>query len=239
MRLMATIGILAASATYGAAQVGFPYSTSFEEFAPGNVGGQQGWSTSSSATYQVINTATSGGFARTGVQSVRWSGTSGTWAWAEFSPLAQGTVNTSVYLYMAEGIETRRFGLQAWGVNLGYNPAITVRPDGQIFAQTASTTQAFTGFTVSNPLNRWMEIALNVDTVSGSVTGVVDGIVINMLGLTGAGVREIRDVDLYATGSGAATAYFDDYSAVPEPGTMLALAAGAGFLAARRRRKAS
>jgi hypothetical protein len=235
-RFFISCSLLAASAVFATAQTSFPYSTSFENFNVGGIAGQNGWSASSSATYQVVNTSDMVSVARTGNQSVRWSGTAGTWAWIEYDPVAMGAVQTSVWVHIASGDSTRRFGMQAWGTNLGYNPAITVRPDGQIWAQTTTATQVFTGSTLANPLGRWIELMLNVDTVTGAVSASADGQGFVLPNLTGSGTRSILDVDLYATGTGGATAYFDDYAAVPEPATMLALAAGAGALVARRRR---
>ncbi|MEZ5162547.1 MAG: PEP-CTERM sorting domain-containing protein [Fimbriimonadaceae bacterium] len=218
-----------------------PYSTSFEgsAFTPGLLNGQDSWQTSDSS-YSVTNS-----FARTGSQSVQWTGNSTNFPWAfrSFGNVADAVAD--VWVFVPQNTDSGfYFGLEAFLDPLAAEFSIlTVNKDGEVrgtFGSAGSTDLTVLG-NVGSVADSWINIKLSVDT-AGTTWGTVNGTQFLLPTLTASTFIEDIDLASYAWSSPtgvAGTAFFDDFSAapVPEPFTLSAMALGLVAVASKRRKK--
>ncbi|MCB0826980.1 MAG: PEP-CTERM sorting domain-containing protein [Armatimonadetes bacterium] len=218
-----------------------PYSTSFEgpTFNPGLLNGQDSWQTSDSS-YGV-----SSFIARTGSQSVEWSGTDSNFPWAfrSFGNVANAVAD--VWVFVPGNTHSGfYFGLEAFLDPLAAEFSIlTVNKDGEVrgtFGSAGSTDLTVLG-NVGSVADSWINIKLSVDT-AGSTWGTVNGTHFLLPTLTASTFIEDIDLASYAWSSPSGVtgrAFFDDFSAapVPEPFTLGAMALGLAAVASKRRKK--
>jgi len=231
MRLFLVAGIVFSTGVANS----FPIVTSFEppKWVPGPAN-QNGWSDSSGGKgYTVDNT-----FARTGTQSIKWDGVAGG---IHLFPPAFGvsgitvTSNVSVYIE-SEGTSWHRHGLGAYARGGGFFGWIGFQPNGEVWTDSQQTGWHYTGIIIDNPMGRWTEVSLIIDVnKGGSITGSVDGIPVNIGKVLGANpILDHIAIQSNCIGNGG-TVFFDDYIAVPEPFSALAIGTGLALMAVRRR----
>lgn len=241
--LFASMAALAFSAV---ASAQLQYGTGFEAadgfVAGGDLNGQNGWA--GNVNYDVVND-----FARTGSQSVRWTGTGGTYAWVDLANPYDGAqaLRSSVWVFIdaATANDERVFGLRLWGNDAGAvyggSAGVTVDSGGSIrvgdtYAEMYDDSNI--AGNVANATGRWMEIMVLYTPGANTATVGVDG---QEFAIDVATARtSILDVDLFCDWrdvNANTTGWFDDYSveAVPEPATLLALSAGVALMARKRR----
>ena len=82
--------------------------------------------------------------------------------------------------------------------------------------------------------DRWVEIVIDFDLTNDTQTTFYDGQELSSGTMTRSSgdPLEIANIDLFSTG---ATAYYDDFSIVPEPASGLLMLLGAGAILRRRR----
>ena len=209
--------------------------TSFElpEWTTGSAM-QNGWSDQGWGAYTITDT-----FARTGTQSVRWPG-DGIWLFTPEMSFSGQRATSKVWLYIDFGneLEDDMHGISAHSPGLEiFFGWIGLRANGQVWTDSHQTGWHYSGITISNQLDRWIEVTLEVDVVEGGeITGLVDGISTNI----GFYPFKNPELDHFAITSNAAgnggLAYFDDFSAVPEPSTLIGIGVGLAWVASLRRR---
>lgn len=218
------------------------FNTSFESgegFAPGGLDTQNDWI--SGPNYQVVS-----GVARTGSQSVRWSGTGGGHAWPDIPGGYSGAnpLRSSVWIMMpSAGSDPERvFGLRYWSASAGF-AGVTLGSDGTVRAGTTySSLWGSSGIqtVISNPTDRWIEVGISYTPNDSSATVMADGQFFSFA-VTPQG--SVLDVDFFSDWDAVnvnTTGYWDDYfvttDAVPEPATLAALGIGLAAVIRRRRR---
>lgn len=237
--LLAVLAVAGPATAIDLARSGFETS---EGFAPGPLDLQNGWNAATG--YNVVNN-----FARTGTQSVQWSGTDGTWAWTDVLPPYTGgqavTGETWVYI-VPQTSDERVFGIGLWGYETGTTGyqmigGASLNSSGQVRAGgdwgTLYDDSSIVG-SVGNPVGRWIQLMIHYTPGASNANVMVDG---QMFNITVAPTLGIADLDLYAdwrNSNDPGTGYYDDYSltAVPEPATMAAVGMGLALIARRRRR---
>lgn len=232
----------------GSALAQFPYATSFESpsfTAATALAGQAGWDTGGNR-WTVSNDR-----ARTGSQAVKWTtegGGSGTEAFFDISGSAVTQIIASTYIYIdGAGGTNYRYGMRAY-FDDSFSASrpwadVVVRKDGEVLATqgvATNSTVASVG-NIGSVADSWVKMTLTVDLVNNTTSAKVGSLDVMMPGVLSS--NTITDIDLFATPfnpepNSFGRAYFDDYSieAVPEPVTLIALAAGAAVVARRRRK---
>lgn len=229
------------------------YSTSFENSEPEAwVGGQTliskpGWFSTTAGTNNVVNTF----MPHTGIQSSTMISSSvaatGRWTWKDVNAawLARPSSEKAVlscawFKFDASNTTDHQYGLDAY--------TFEVQQLGQIVISGGTNTVwvngADTGFGVVK--TDWNLLAILTDFTSNNAHFYANNVYLGFASM-GANTGNFGDCDLYnqsVTGVASTvnrSVYVDDYkvvTAVPEPGSMIALGAGALALVARRRRKA-
>lgn len=244
MRVLFGLALVAAFASVASAQV--LYSTSFEQgqgFNPGALSGQNGWSGVSA--YTVANDK-----AHSGSQSVKWSGTGGTYAWVDLATPygGPGPLKTTTWIYIdpATANLERTFGLRIWGTSAsasyGGSAGITLASDGTIRAGDTYASlwdDSMIRGNVAGATGRWIEFALSYVPGASSATASVDGQSFTVAIATPR--VTVDDIDLFSDWRNVnanTTAWYDDYKVevVPEPISLVSLGLSAAFLARRRRK---
>jgi hypothetical protein len=248
------------AAVAGSSSATVIYSTSFENFANGNLPGQNGWATAgASALFQVANTA---GLAATGSKYVTFntSGinsatTASRWSWidtpvaglgASANPIIRASANVAIVNQSTTRTSTAGLDLydNTGSFRIG---AIRIRDDGGVdFLNGKAVTEvASLGAGTLSTATYW-NLRIDANFSNNTLRYYINGTEITGFGAgfaTFTGSTGFGDADLYVTrtnpagSSGGDTAFFDDLliENVPTPGS-LSLLALAGIAAGRRRR---
>jgi hypothetical protein len=237
------------------------YSTSFENFALGNVASAVGWgSLGTASTHQVVTSPQMLGAetvtAATGSQFVRGSsvvfnnhfvGRDDVPALWAGRPLGDAALLASLKVYRPSavtGTSAARHGLFVYDQDGNVAAAIYYRPsDGRVtFRRPTSQGGEISGTEIVPPSD-WTELAVAIDFSAKTSSFLVDGVTV-FSSVINTGSTSPGFVDIYTAiteNPGSSTFFADDYSiqslsVIPEPTGLLMSAAG-GLLLCRRRRK--
>ncbi len=202
----------------------------FEAYPDGPLfdGGWDGWDASPAARGEVTSA-----FAHSGEKSILITGgadavhpfagefTSGLWTMTAWMLLFKNDHTTDTFFIVNN--EYNHGGPYTWTIEMQFD---------------VTTGMVLDDFRPKNPVaiayDRWAEIRIEFDLDNDTQTTFYDGQLLS----TGTMTRmpgdplEIANIDLFSTG---ATAYYDDFSIVPEPASGLLMLLGAGAILRRRR----
>lgn len=260
MKFVSAALVAAAAASGASAQV--VYSTSFENFANGNLPGQLGWATTAAGASNLFQVGSTAGLAATGSKYVRFdsvninsAAVASRWSWSDqpvtgLAGSANPIIRASINVAMVNSSTTRSTtaGLDLYDNTGAFRiGAIRIRDNGSVdFLNGQTTTLVASTAAGVVPLSTYINLAIEADFNTNTlkyfinnteVTGFSAGFA-TFTGSTGFG-----DADLYVTrdnpasSAGGDTALFDDLliTRVPTPGS-IALLGMAGVFAGRRRR---
>lgn len=213
-----------------------PFITSFESNTLGPLDEQASGFGSSNWIADPSMTVTNAR-AKSGTQSVVWNGGQNALNWFPFPTPVNGTFSASVSVFVESGSNDRLYGLQIWN-EFTLSSTVAISPNGDVRAtgNGAPWTVNPVG-NIGSAVGRWVDISILYTTGASSASVNVGG---QNFSITDAiAIGQATEVGLYSDfildPNSAGVAYFDDYAVVPEPAT-LAVLAGLGLLAARRRK---
>ena len=232
-RLILGVGTLALSAV-GFSQVLF--SAGFEAgegYSLGNISGQNGWVANDATAANVINTN-----AASGSQSLQVTGNSWWWPTISYNPTTN--VNKILRVQWSMFVPSgQSAGIDIYTVDVERVGAMRVLTNGNVgfIHFVGGTTQTTVDTGVAAAANTWNTFRMDLDFTAGTWQGRLNGVQVGPTATIRTGINAvIADADIQGVSTTASV--FDDYSveAVPEPGTMIALAGGALALLRRRRK---
>ncbi len=243
------VGVLLSSLSFGQ-----QYFTGFEatESAPWTAGSTSSpWGTVSNP-FGVVTTATA--VNRTplytsteGSQALTISQNTGTVtpfliSTPQFNPgstsnvgFAKISIKWRQYIDSANTGSSRFFGFQT----RGYESRWMMNDSGVVVANNAVGPNFFTT-TLTNVVDRWVDMAIHFNAETGTLTGEVNG-ALYLLKSDVPSTARVYQFSLVSTSAsstnGTGRAYFDSVQVVPEPASMAAIAVGVLGLIARRGKK--
>lgn len=226
----------------------FAFTTSFEQpdYNPGVLDEQGPWLTTGSAWF-VGGRPPIPARARTGTQSVEWTNAFGnSSSFADYNFSSRSRIIGSVWINIFEGpissinispSTSHRFGLQLVS-NASTFPTLMFDGFGNVYGKNTDTSAINLLGNVGPVTNQWVEVVLGADGTTGAVTGSVKGQTFSLFNM-GAANDTLSAVTMYHQNLGSSqlsVAHFDDFQAVPEPSSMLALSGAIAVLYWRRKR---
>jgi hypothetical protein len=207
------------------------WSDDFESYSPGeqlyHVGGWSGWDDVQGASGNA-----SADYAHSGRLSILSTGAGD--AIHPFSgEFTSGQWTLSAWMYLESNAHT---GTTYFIVNNEYNDGGPYSWTTQLQFMTDGTVNEFyRGGSATIAYDRWAEIRIDYDLTADTQSIWYDGQLVATGNTSNGGPLEIANIDLYSAGP---SAYYDDISIVPVPGTLALLGLGGIGFAGRRRRRA-
>lgn len=229
MKKAILIGIAAMAIAPTAAMA--QWSDDFESYSNGqqlyHVGGWSGWD-----DVQGASGTASADFAHSGRLSILSTGsgdaihpfsgeyTSGMWTLTAWMYLQANAHSASTYFIVNNLYNDG--GPYAWTTEMQFKTDGTVVDD-------------YRGGSVAIAYDRWAEIRIDFDLTNDTQSTWYDGQLLSTGTSSNGGPLAIANIDLYSNGP---SAYYDDISIVPTPGTLALMGLGGIGFAGRRRRRA-